>query len=90
MLLSASDEKLLQVTCAGAAEEVVDAKVGICGATTDQLRLLAEDFSSFLLLVLAVFALWRFVLSGDTLLPGIAAPLIGKRTCDPGTVPRAS
>ena len=90
-LASACDVQLVQVLGARAAEEVVGSQVGVRGATTDQVGVLAGDLSSFLLFDFAVLAFWRFTrrFSSSTPALGTAAPVVGMSTCVPSTGPRA-
>ena len=86
-----ADKEFPQVPRAGLAEVVGDHQVGIGGTLPNQVWVLAEDFSSFFLLVLTVLALWRIAkaFSSSAPTPGTAAPLnwCAGRT---STVPRAS
>ena len=86
-----ADEQFLQVTRAGLAEVIRDHQVGIGGTLPNQVRILVEDLSSSLLLVLTVLALWRFAeaFSGSAISPGTAAPL-NWCTGRASTFPRAS
>ena len=84
--ISARNEQLVQVLCARFAEEVICAQVGIRWASPYQLGLLVENFSSFLLFLFAVLALWgpsrRLGGSFGSSFPAkiTAAPLVGGST----------